>query len=241
MNSKLSLVLIIFALVLVPVAYTAETNTLDADLNALMMKIHGKLQGGQHSETNFTDELKQFDTLVTTHTNETPEARAQVLVYKANLYKVLRSPEKQKEVYLQLERDFPDTPIAKQIQAQETAEEEHTLVKNPPKSDEPATNAVQAEVDALITKISTKLQEGKRTEADLADNLKEFDNLYAQHHSEKTAQVAHILDAKFQLYAGVLRNYEKAIEVLKTMKADFQESPSIINAGTIDRTIAQLE
>jgi Skp family chaperone for outer membrane proteins len=39
------------------------------------------------------------------------------------------------------------------------------------------TNAAAADLKALVTKVRTKLQEGKKTEADLAPELKEFDTL----------------------------------------------------------------
>src|ERR1035437_8293719 len=42
------------------------------------------------------------------------------------------------------------------------------------------------ELKALVSKIQTKLREGKKTEADLADELKQFDALLAAHKGAST-------------------------------------------------------
>ena len=46
--------------------------------------------------------------------------------------------------------------------------------------------AAADELKALIAKVQTKLRAGDRTEAALAPELKEFDNLLAEHKGEKT-------------------------------------------------------
>ena len=40
-----------------------------------------------------------------------------------------------------------------------------------------STNATQVELQALVQKVQAKLADGKKTEADLADELKAFDQL----------------------------------------------------------------
>jgi hypothetical protein len=79
MKSKLWLIIgILFLSMLGGRVFAEQTNTLNADVKALMMQIHGKLQGGKHDEADFTNELSQFDELVQKHKGESPDALVQV-------------------------------------------------------------------------------------------------------------------------------------------------------------------
>jgi thiol-disulfide isomerase/thioredoxin len=80
----------------------------------------------------------------------------------------------------------------------------------------------KTELRALVTKINAKLAAGKRTEADLADDLKQFDVLLAEHKGEKTDDVAQILFMKATLYGEVLKNDAKEQELMNQLKTDFK-------------------
>jgi peroxiredoxin len=82
----------------------------------------------------------------------------------------------------------------------------------------------QEELKDLITKVQTKLKEGKKTDADLADELKTFDVLLAKHKDEKTDDVAQILYMKAMLYLQVLDNTDKAIAAVEQLKRDFPDT-----------------
>jgi thiol-disulfide isomerase/thioredoxin len=82
----------------------------------------------------------------------------------------------------------------------------------------------QAELKALVSKVQAKLKDDKRTEADLAPELKEFDELLAKHKGEKTDDVAQILMMKAMLYAQVMEDYDKATEAVKQLKSDFPDT-----------------
>jgi thiol-disulfide isomerase/thioredoxin len=86
------------------------------------------------------------------------------------------------------------------------------------------TNDASAELKALVSKIQTKLRDGKKTEADLADELKQFDALLAEHKSEKTDDVAQILFMKAQLYEEVLKDTAKGDALMEQLKRDFPDS-----------------
>jgi peroxiredoxin len=93
-----------------------ETNSLNADMQALMMKIHGKLQGGQRQESDFTDELKGFDDLLAKHKDAKPDEAASVLYMKARLYQqVFHNNDKSDEIMKQIEKDYPDSQVAKAV------------------------------------------------------------------------------------------------------------------------------
>jgi peroxiredoxin len=99
--------------------FADQTNTLAKDVNVLMMKIHGKLQGGKHDEADFADELKEFDAIVEKHKGESPDALAQVLEHKAMLYqRVFKDEAKSNEVVAQIAKEFPDSKAAKAGQEQ---------------------------------------------------------------------------------------------------------------------------
>lgn len=86
------------------------------------------------------------------------------------------------------------------------------------------TSSITIEMQALVTKIQAKLKEGKRTEADLADELKDFDALLAKHKDEKTDEVAQVLMLEASLYSQVLQNETKGDELLAQLKRDFPDS-----------------
>ena len=93
----------------------------------------------------------------------------------------------------------------------------------------------KAQLQELVTKVKAKLKDGKKTEADLAEDLKAFDALVAEHQGEKTEDVAEILFMKGMLYAQVIENEEKATETLKRIKAEYPETEV---AKKADRAIA---
>ena len=83
------------------------------------------------------------------------------------------------------------------------------------------------ELNALVAKINADLTAGKRTEHDLADDLKQFDVLLARHKGEKTDAVAAILYMKAKLYRQVLNNDAKAQELLTQLKTEFKDTPFV--------------
>ena len=94
------------------------------------------------------------------------------------------------------------------------------------------------ELQQLVTKVQSKLREGKKTEADLADELKEFDALLKAHEKEKTDDVAQILMMKAFLYLQVIENPEKGKELIAKLKKDF---PNTSQAKQADQVLANIE
>jgi thiol-disulfide isomerase/thioredoxin len=84
-----------------------------------------------------------------------------------------------------------------------------------------------AELKALIEKVQTKLRADKTTEADLAPELKEFDDLLAKHKDEKTDDVAQILFMKAMLYEQVLKDSAKGDALMEQLKRDFPDSEPV--------------
>ncbi len=87
----------------------------------------------------------------------------------------------------------------------------------------------KTELNALVTKINADISAGKRTESGLADDLKQFDVLLAEHQGEKTDDVARILYMKSTWYGEVLNNQAKAGELLKQLKTDFKGTQFVAN------------
>jgi thiol-disulfide isomerase/thioredoxin len=100
------------------------------------------------------------------------------------------------------------------------------------------TNAVAAELKDLVAKISASLQEGKRTEAEQADNLKAFDALLAKYKGETNDAVANIAYMKATLYASILQQPAKATEMLKQVESDF---PNTATAQRAEQAIASIK
>jgi peroxiredoxin len=85
------------------------------------------------------------------------------------------------------------------------------------------------ELKTLVTEIRAGMAAGKKTEAELADEVKQFDVLLAEHKGEKTDAVARILYMKAMLYREVFHNETKADELEKQLKADFDGTEFVAN------------
>jgi peroxiredoxin len=81
-----------------------------------------------------------------------------------------------------------------------------------------------AELKSLIAKVQTKLRAGDRTETALAPELKEFDDLLAEHKGEKTDAVAQILYMKAALYEQVFKDQAKGDALMAQLEREFPDS-----------------
>jgi peroxiredoxin len=99
----------------------------------------------------------------------------------------------------------------------------------------------EAELKDLVTKVEAKLKDGKKTEADLAEEIKEFDNLLAKHKGEKTDEIAQILFMKGMLYLQVLDNTDKGVAAMELIKRDFPDTKSGKEADKILDSVKEQE
>jgi len=98
-------------------------------------------------------------------------------------------------------------------------------------------SGLKAELNAIIGKIQAKAKEGKKTEQDVADELKEFDALLARHKDEKTDDVANILYMKAMVYLQFLQNTEKGTSLIQQLKRDYPETKQAQSADKILESI----
>src|SRR5262245_16761976 len=101
-----------------------------------------------------------------------------------------------------------------------------------------AKSGAQTELQDLVTKVQAKLKDGKNTEADMADELKQFDALLAKHQNEKTDEVAQIAVMKAMLYLQVFDKPEKAVPLIKSLKTEF---PDTTQGKKADDILASIE
>jgi peroxiredoxin len=94
------------------------------------------------------------------------------------------------------------------------------------------------ELQTLVGKIKTDMAAGKKTESDLADDLKQFDVLLAEHKGEKTDAVARILYMKAMLYRQVFNDEPKADELMKQLKTDFKGTEFVAGLETQEAAAA---
>src|SRR5690348_6111335 len=80
------------------------------------------------------------------------------------------------------------------------------------------------ELKALVDKIRTEVAAGKKTESDLAYEVKQFDVLLAEHQGDKTDAVARILYMKATLYGEVFQDQAKADALIKQLKTEFKDT-----------------
>ena len=112
-------------------AFGAEKTDAKAELQELRGKIDVKIFDGKRAEKDFTEDLKEFDTLLTRHKDEKTEEVAQILLLKAMMFiEVFRDADKGVALVKQLKSDFPETKAAKQ--ADNALASIHYNGKNPP-------------------------------------------------------------------------------------------------------------
>ena len=100
---------------------------------------------------------------------------------------------------------------------------------------------VTAELKALVAKVRAKLAQGKKSEQDYTDELKQFDTILDEHKAEKTDAVAQVLLMKAQLYSEVFKDDTKALDLIKQLKTDFPDTKQGMNADRIAAMITREE
>ncbi len=101
-----------------------------------------------------------------------------------------------------------------------------------------STAQVRADLQVLVGKVQDKLKDGKKTEQDLADELKQFDVLLTKYKDQKTDDVAQILLMKAMLYVQVFDQTEKGTALITQLKKDFPDSSQ---AKKVDDMLMQLK
>lgn len=95
-----------------------------------------------------------------------------------------------------------------------------------------------ADLKTLVEHVKAKIKAGQTKEADLADNLKEFDALLEKYKDQKTDDVAQILIMKGMLYIQVMEAPEKGLAVFEQLKKDF---PDTTPGKQADKVIASIK
>jgi thiol-disulfide isomerase/thioredoxin len=96
-----------------------------------------------------------------------------------------------------------------------------------------STNAITTELKALVGQVRTKITSGKNTEADLADELRQFDVILAEENGAKTDEAAQIIYVKAMLYTEVLNAPDKGEALIKSIKTDYPDTKLGKRAGEI--------
>ena len=101
-----------------------------------------------------------------------------------------------------------------------------------------STNVVVTELQALVKQVQAKLKDGKKTEAELAPDLKAFDDLIAAHATEKDDAVAQVLFMKAQLYLQVIEDSDKGTALIQQLKTEY---PDTKLGKRADKILASIE
>jgi thiol-disulfide isomerase/thioredoxin len=105
--------------------------------------------------------------------------------------------------------------------------------ETPPKGKGASTNAVTARLQSMITKINAKLQSGKRSAEDLAEDMKAFDAFIAERPTDKSPEMAQVVWMKAMLYLQVLDDSAKARETILLVQKNFPGTPQAKQAGEV--------
>jgi thiol-disulfide isomerase/thioredoxin len=98
--------------------------------------------------------------------------------------------------------------------------------------------SVGQQLATVAKSVAAKAEQGAHTEAELADELKQLETLFAEHKGDANDVVADMLTMKAQIYMDVLEEPEKAAALFRQFKADFPASPL---AKEVDGAIKQIE
>ncbi|MGA2541583.1 MAG: TlpA disulfide reductase family protein [Verrucomicrobiota bacterium] len=98
-------------------ARAAEPSATALELSNLVFRISASLKDGQNrTEADQADHLKEFDALLAKHKGETNDDVANIAFMKATLYlQVFQQMDKGSEMLKQLQRDFPASKQAKNV------------------------------------------------------------------------------------------------------------------------------
>jgi thiol-disulfide isomerase/thioredoxin len=92
----------------------SATNTIPAELRALVQKVQIKIKAEKKNEADYAGELKDFDKLIAKENGAKTEEAAQIAFMKAMLYlEVLDNTNKGAEIIRQIKTDYPDTKYGK--------------------------------------------------------------------------------------------------------------------------------
>ncbi len=94
-------------------------------------------------------------------------------------------------------------------------------------------SSAASDLKTLVNKVQTKLRAGKKSEADLAPELKEFDALIEKHKDEKSDDAAQIVMMKAMLYLQILDQGPKAMELVQQIKTDYPDTRVAKNADQV--------
>jgi peroxiredoxin len=101
------------------------------------------------------------------------------------------------------------------------------------------TNAASTELSALVAKVKDRLQDGKRTEAELAAELKELDVLIEKHKGDKSDAAAEITLMKAILYVEVLEKSDEGLKLVQQVKQDYPDTKAGKNADLVLKGLQQ--
>jgi thiol-disulfide isomerase/thioredoxin len=108
-----------------------------------------------------------------------------------------------------------------------------------PVSTNSAESDLHSQLQTLISHVQTKVQGGKTSEADFADEFKTLDKLIADQKGAKTDEAALLLFMKAQLYLEVIKNTDKGANLVRQIKVDYPNTRYGTNADRILDGIAK--
>jgi thiol-disulfide isomerase/thioredoxin len=117
----------------------------------------------------------------------------------------------------------------------------HQAAAAAPASKAASTNAVTIRLQGLIAKINAKLQAGKRSPADLEEDMKAFDAFIAERPNDKSPEMAQVSWMKAMLYLQVLDDSAKARETILLVQKNYPGTPQAKQAGEVLPQIEKMD
>ena len=87
-----------------------------------------------------------------------------------------------------------------------------------------ADSEAKTALDAVVAQINAKIKDDKKSPADMAPEIAEFDKLLAKFKDDKSEDVAKIAYMKATLYLAVFQDEARGTELLTALQRDFPET-----------------
>jgi peroxiredoxin len=98
-------------------------------------------------------------------------------------------------------------------------------------------SGVGTEVKGIVAAVREKMQAGKTSEADLADELKRFEALFAKHKGEKSEEMASAAILRAQLYTQVIKDDAKGKALLDQVAKDYPDTNAAKSVQAMQKSL----
>jgi thiol-disulfide isomerase/thioredoxin len=233
--------LAVACLALQPALEAQPTNdsdsTIRGELQKMQQEVTDKAAAGKTNEADYADELKSLDAMIASKKDAKTDEAVQFTYMKAMLYlEVIKDKDKGADIMRQIITNYPNTDysesatkIVNHIAGQEAAEESDT-------------NSVDlSELKQVIDKVQAKVDAGKTSEADYADEIKALDQMIGDYKGTNIEQIARAAFNKGKIYLELFQKPDQGTAILKEIETHYPDTKFADEAADLIGEAVQIQ